>query len=314
MDVALSYDVDPTPNSWRTLLTIDDFPANDMVTQTNFSVVVLLPAQESPHAVLRLRYVSFNPLEVYPSNNTDAIFYNCADIQIVSQQGNHTAAPAANAPTATAQSPKAHATANATRAAQSSPQVAALSNPACTSPPRWVATAETNSSVGKVSHQIYYDATRQLVRWERTGNLWNSTENSIVLITNYSDLSAGPPEYVIYPLEKKCLTYGADAFYPWQYGAQSGMQWYRNYTQGPNTFIVWTNPTNSFFWEADSNCLPVAQIHANIPAGGSQFAAEFTIFRARIVDSFPDNIFQAPSYCTTPMVPHQSCRSAPPSA
>ncbi len=53
------------------------------VYQTNFSVRVVLPAdQSSPNAVLQLKYVSNNPDEIDPPTNTDAIFYNCADLYV----------------------------------------------------------------------------------------------------------------------------------------------------------------------------------------------------------------------------------------
>jgi hypothetical protein len=86
LDVSVSYDLNPTDSSWQVLLTLDDFAGNDMVTQTNFTPTVLIPATPSAHAIMRFRYVSHNLGEVDPANNTDSIFYNCADVRIISTE------------------------------------------------------------------------------------------------------------------------------------------------------------------------------------------------------------------------------------
>jgi hypothetical protein len=58
------------------LARIPDYAANDMIAQTNFSLKVLIPEGAAcDSCVLKARYVSYNPLEVDPANNTDAIFY-----------------------------------------------------------------------------------------------------------------------------------------------------------------------------------------------------------------------------------------------
>ena len=157
--------------------------------------------------------MSFNPLEIYPKNNTNAIFYNCADIALESDTRPRPASSPKNstAPRNTTRTPQ---------AVGADPR-----DPRCTSPSLWEATAVTTSSVGIVNHHIWYDAIRQRVRWDRSGALWNSTDNELSLITNYSDLNAGPPEYVIYPRQNQCAIYGADAFYAWQYGSQMAMRW-----------------------------------------------------------------------------------------
>jgi hypothetical protein len=51
-----------------------------MVTQTNLTVRVTLPSTPASHGVLRYRYLSNNPLE----NNHGTVFYNCADIELIS--------------------------------------------------------------------------------------------------------------------------------------------------------------------------------------------------------------------------------------
>jgi len=57
---------------------IPDFNAYDMVTQTNFSIKGIVPYFTCDRCVLRVRYVSNNPLEGANTN----VFYECADIAI----------------------------------------------------------------------------------------------------------------------------------------------------------------------------------------------------------------------------------------
>ncbi len=66
-DVSVSYDVNKASRDedFEILSAILDFPAHEANTQTNFSVPIVL-SKASSHAVLRFRYISNNPGEVYP--------------------------------------------------------------------------------------------------------------------------------------------------------------------------------------------------------------------------------------------------------
>jgi hypothetical protein len=83
LDVAISYNYsNPGANDFTTLATTLDFPAHEMLMQSNFSLFVRVPDTTTSHAVIRARYVSLNPDETFP-NNTDSTFYNCADVEII---------------------------------------------------------------------------------------------------------------------------------------------------------------------------------------------------------------------------------------
>jgi hypothetical protein len=118
-----------------------------------------------------------------------------------------------------------------------------------------------------------------------------------------------PQEYVIYPATQSCLTYGADAFYPWQFGAQQGMRWIRNYTDAGRAITVWGNPSSGMAWEADQACLPVAFSHSLFPAGTAREFTEVTRLQARAVDSIDPAVFQQPAYCHKAGARHRSCRA-----
>ena len=131
LDVAVSYALDPSESDWISLASWPDAPAFDMVSQTTFSIPVTLPAKSSAHALLRARYTSYNPLEIDPPVNTDAVFYNCADITLVAVA----AARADMGPASPA-------------AAAAAPAVPAGAY-ACSTPPSWHAEAtETNQVRG----------------------------------------------------------------------------------------------------------------------------------------------------------------------
>eukprot|EP01121_Diplochlamys_sp_Union-15-3_P008786 TRINITY_DN2352_c0_g1_i1.p1 TRINITY_DN2352_c0_g1~~TRINITY_DN2352_c0_g1_i1.p1 ORF type:complete len:170 (-),score=21.40 TRINITY_DN2352_c0_g1_i1:30-539(-) len=83
MDASISYKVDNVTDSDFLPIgdKIPDFNANNMVTQTNFTIKATIPRKPCDHCVLRVRYVSNNPDEAV-TGNPNAIFYQCADITI----------------------------------------------------------------------------------------------------------------------------------------------------------------------------------------------------------------------------------------
>jgi hypothetical protein len=279
IDVAISYNAvgDAINAEWHVMDKIDDFPAFDMIAQTNFTFLVNVPNQASDHAVIRVRYVSFNELEIYPKNNTDAIFYNCADVKVVEAESSSEVSNPVD---------------KSLKPGQFYDHVS------CVSPSRWEAVGRSITPNGIINHHIYYDAVDQLVRWDRWGALTNATFDHVVLITNYTDLAHGPPEYVAFMTTNSCEIYGADAFYPWSYG--NGMLFAGNFTKGKEVFQVWENPTNGMRWEADEHCLPYRHVE------GSEGLV--TVFTAKEVESFDSSIFLPPSFCPKTVQVTKSCR------
>ncbi len=283
IDVAISVD----GQDFATLAAIDDFRAHDMVTVTNFTLAIKVPATATDRAVLRVRYISNNPLEVDPANNTAAIFYNCADIKITDADEDVSPVPA-------------HALLSAAPAA-----AAAAAPPAsfsCAPPPLFHAYGETVSRAGKVLHEIWYDGVQQLVRWDRKGAIVNGTQDAVITITNYSDVRKyGIPEFVIFPEQNKCDIYGGDAFYPWSYGG-SDQPFLRNVSIGGRTVHEFHNAGSGMTWQAvevaaesgATFCLP--------------FSVEMTLsdsataFQAEPVNAFEPTVFVPPSYCKAPSV------------
>eukprot|EP01112_Ceratiomyxa_fruticulosa_P010095 TRINITY_DN265_c0_g1_i7.p2 TRINITY_DN265_c0_g1~~TRINITY_DN265_c0_g1_i7.p2 ORF type:complete len:167 (+),score=44.94 TRINITY_DN265_c0_g1_i7:1054-1554(+) len=69
----------PSNNTWQSFgQALNDYPARDMVTQTNFTISGTVPNFNCVGCVLRVRYISNNPYEGSNSN----VFYQCSDINI----------------------------------------------------------------------------------------------------------------------------------------------------------------------------------------------------------------------------------------
>eukprot|EP01088_Endostelium_zonatum_P011128 TRINITY_DN2496_c0_g1_i1.p1 TRINITY_DN2496_c0_g1~~TRINITY_DN2496_c0_g1_i1.p1 ORF type:complete len:173 (-),score=19.78 TRINITY_DN2496_c0_g1_i1:24-542(-) len=86
LDAALVIGTNVTKSSHFIYLgnRIPDWNANNMATQTNFTITATIPDISCDHCVLRVRYVSNNADEIVP-NNPIAAFYQCADVRIKRQ-------------------------------------------------------------------------------------------------------------------------------------------------------------------------------------------------------------------------------------
>jgi len=258
LDVSVSSD--PNKDVWLVLATIDDFPGFDMVTQTNFTIPVTLPKQPSPHSILRLRYQSNNPAE---KDKDTTIFYNCADIELLSSEeaSEDVAVPVE----------------------EDSKARSELQHPGCRAPTSWEVRALETSSIGTTEHRVVYDWVTKFVRWERHGNLEpNKGVTSLLLITNYTS----GIEYVIDPDTKVCLKYGADAMYPWGYGL-GGMAYEGTVMMDMQVLNSWANPTSGLRWLSTQACLPYLHF-----TGSSS-----TLFFDHKVGPVPGSSFIPPSYC-----------------
>lgn len=141
-----------------------------------------IPDKATDHAIIRYRYVSNNPFEIYPAENTDAIFYNCADIKILANSNPAPAAPVAdidvNPSTSSCKLP---------------PYIELMGN-------------ENNIYQGAIQHHVWYDSNRRMLRWDKTGRIEPTDTSPITLtyLTNYT-IEAGPfPAFVINAAKQTC--------------------------------------------------------------------------------------------------------------
>lgn len=274
MELSLSKDNNPsTPDDWRVLTTLPDWPGYEMVRQTNFSVGVVIPSEPCDHCILRLRYVSYNQMEIDPANNTDAIFYNCADVQIV-------AAPKTDI---------------APKMPLAKPTL--MDNTSCVTPPVWSTVCAEATPLGFITHRIWWDSVNLFTRWDQSGHLWTADAiDTVIAINNYS----APLEYVNFVTSlNKCYIYGNDYFYPWSYGASNG----QTYEGRSGTIDLWTRP-GGFSWVTQDlgggQCKPLGWTRGD---GYSATCADFG------TDPIPKDVFTPDPRCLH-NPEFRGCRSA----
>jgi hypothetical protein len=178
--------------------TWSDFPAWDEVSQTNFTREITIPADVPLGAhVLSFAYVSYNKDEIDPATNTDAVFYNCADVEVVSNTSATTRVP--NTTPDKPQKPSESSTAFT-----------------CTTPDLWSAHGiETTSHGDFLEHYIVVDNVQQQIYWSRESTGQNiQSFPTVTTITNFTSSR----EYVLTDGGTKCAIYGPDQFYRLSFG------------------------------------------------------------------------------------------------
>mmetsp|Transcript_2750 Transcript_2750/g.7601 ORF Transcript_2750/g.7601 Transcript_2750/m.7601 type:complete len:391 (+) Transcript_2750:45-1217(+) len=279
---------DPSDDDWVDVARWDDWPGNDMVWQMNFTRSFQLPADMvTPHGVLGFMYVSFNQFEVNPTDNTDAIFYNCADIAISPRVG----VPPPAARPARPPGQAAHPLPSAPTAIETRSFPVPKEEYSCCTPDQWTGEATSWSSLGRLSHTVYYDATTPVVRWDRVGAVENKNGQGYQSTISYYASEVPIPEYVMDVNNQQCAEYHADGFYDWCFGPSRAMVFQGTYTEGNTTYAQWWNPTNRFYFTASvadgDVCIPHDIHHKD-------FHLTFTNVTAGIADS---SVFDKPAFC-----------------
>ncbi len=275
LDLAVSYVLTPSDGDFTVLATWPDFPANEMVWRTSFAVPVTFP-KASAHAILRVRYVSFNRDESVP-NNANSTFFNCADIRVLEAAGGLEAAP-----------PPAEAAPSAAPAAASVDPAAGESPFSCAAPPTFSMNVSESNQWGLVYHRVWWDAPTNMTRWDRVGQLDATPgSSSLSVINNYS----APIEYVIFETGK-CEQYGSDFWYEWSYGRPgSSMQYAGRVSSDADRWVL--PGTTQYAWLTRNLggglCAPLSWT-----AGEASFTV--TAFDTHKIDA---SLFVPPAACAT---------------
>lgn len=80
LDVSFAVGLNPSESDFHVLHSFSDYNSMNQITQTNFSVEVTLPSAPCNECVLRIRYLSNNPLE----DDHGTTFHQCADVKLTS--------------------------------------------------------------------------------------------------------------------------------------------------------------------------------------------------------------------------------------
>ena len=223
IDVAISF----TPSdssSWTTLASELDYPAHDQVAQLNYSLPVVIPSGSSGAAVLRVRYVSNNPDEIDPKDNTQAIFWQCSDLKVE------------KSPVSVVSARQVHV-ARKLRTIESS-------KAGCCAPAQFQMTGKQMSSSGADQDMaMYVDQTKKLTRWDKDG---------VQLYNNYTALK----EWIYHPVSDTCRLVGPDQFYGFCFGSHLGRGTYQRTNGTSNGVQHWT-ADNGFKWGSTvDSCYP----------------------------------------------------------
>jgi len=275
LDVAISYNfTNPGASDFTTLASTLDYPAHEMVMQSNFSLFVRVPDATASHAVIRVRYVSLNPDETFP-NNTDSTFYNCADVEIIHRiaDDQKTVSTAPDSALALAALEKLqrkfdHVTkpsARLARLAKVAGTAPVKRSTGCCVPPQATMSAmrtiiDERGTQQHIIDDIEYDATKQLQRYTQ----FTSGKTGFYAITDYKN----GIEYVVDIASNKCELYGPDFFYPICYGDQAAPGTQRVVQQIGN-FVYFANNDYTWSWvvqlgaTGSGQCWPVDDYHMN---------------------------------------------------
>jgi len=250
LDVSISYNPSSdNPHDFVVLEKIIDWPAHDQVTQTNFSRVITLPPTASDHAVLRYRYVSNNVGEIYPKNNTQAVFWNCVDIKITEQKKKNR------------------------ELKKEEEKKVKKEDKGCCTPNQWQIKGLEKYINGDITqHTIYWNQDTNLTRWDRV-----SSAASLFIWNNYTSGA----EYLFDPIHNTCLLYGSDPIYPWCFGEKAYMT-YNNTVSFPNQpkTDIWLMENGFVFGSTVDNCYPafVKQDESSIEFFGGSDITDPSVF------------------------------------
>uniref|UniRef100_A0A7S1QAY0 Uncharacterized protein n=1 Tax=Neobodo designis TaxID=312471 RepID=A0A7S1QAY0_NEODS len=295
-DLAVSYDNEAT---WAQIgETVSDYPANNMNTQTDFTVPVKFP--QAGHAIVRARYVSHNVNEIDPSNNTEAIFYSCADVEVTNMNGTvPTEQEAATAEdNARAMSAQAFHILSQTKHSEARGVSIAAFN--CDAPTAFIAEGETRVQGGMkpvLRHTIHYDTNAGWLRWNRNDTHLGGTFDMTDLWNLTLATGGYTPQFIIgLNGANTCSMYGGDKFFPWAFGPKNGMQHVGNETRRDGSVMArWqiasadVEFTSILESAAATTCVPHLIRHGVLE----------TELRARPVASIDPAVFAIPAVCQT---------------
>jgi hypothetical protein len=241
------------------------------ITQTNFSLPVMIPSTASDHAVLRVRYISQNPTE----NDRGMTFYQCADIKVTAGSS---VAPFRPTSTATDNSKK-----------QEQPVVSKSSYECCAPKQFTLEGFETSSWRNPTNKAYYFDTDSKFFRVDtNSGSGMTPKDGHFQMFSNFSN----GIEYYYNVAANTCDLYGLNYWSDWCYGSVNNQVHLTQVKVGHETADVWAMPGNNdvFTWtNTRVDCLPVGFTRVD--------SGELTVFY-NFKEGAPDaSFFQLPSAC-----------------
>lgn len=216
---------------------INDYPAMNMITQTNFTIKVKIPEAPCNQCVLRVRYMSQNPTE----NDRGTTFYQCADVNIVKSTTETTTSTASNVAVVTK-----------TEASDS-----AASHDCCAAKQFTMSGYETSNWRNPTHKKYYFDGVNKLFRIDEiSGNGVTPKDGSFQMYNNFTS----GIEYYYNTVTGTCELYGLNIWMDWCYGSINSQVLSSSITIGNQIADVWklNSDNNIFTWtNTRDTCVPV---------------------------------------------------------
>jgi len=268
LDASFAVGQNPQEGDFQSLGSpIADYNAMNEVKQTNFTITAVVPNIACEFCVLRLRYVSNNPLE----EDHGRTFYQCSDIKI--RKGEDDA-------------PKSIPLA----VTEPEPQLSKSNPMGCCTMPQWEGRFyETGSWRHPTIGYIAYDATNQFMRVDTVSGSGRTIYDGTFRM--YMNFTSGI-EWYYNPATGHCGAYGLDYWNDWCYGTPGQSETFLESIQiGGTTANVWQNG-DFFFTASQDSCVPMV---FNRPATGS-----FTIYYNVTAGISDRSVFVPPTTCHLP--------------
>jgi len=286
MDIAIASGNNPANDAFTVLHTIPDFFGIEMVQQNNFTVQVRMPAEASPHSVVRVRYVSHAPTEVDPANNTQAIFYNCADVRLVAEAESVEGSSAQVVPDFSPD--KAKDKIGALEVSQNSTMD-------CPAPQMFAAVFEENTTIGIVRHSVHWDAPNMRTRWQTlTIDKYGSLIENMTMYNDFN-LTRNPDQNEFQIRDDGfCYRYGHGFFYHWEFGTTRHMRFVGIDEDFVRTWVSGDVNIGRMYHatlRVDQTCIPSGWAHTTTNADGTTHVNTVNMVSFKEVGLFDEGIF-----------------------
>jgi len=247
----------PTEDDFSKVLgtPIDDYPAMNMITQTNFTIKVKIPDVTCEHCVLRVRYVSQNPTE----NDRGTTFYQCADVSITKNEES-TASPRQSV----------------VGQGAATTRVSDESEHDCCAATRFTMSGyETSNWRPPTQKKYYFDGLNKLFRIDEISGSGSGVTSKDGSFQMYNNFTSGI-EYYYNTVTNQCDLFGLNLWMPWCYGKINSQVLSTSVKIGSELANVWTlnSPNNIFTWTATRDtCVPIG--NSRLDTGETTFFYDY---------------------------------------
>lgn len=214
--------------------TIADWNGMNMITQTNFTLSVVIPNVDCEACVLRTRYISHNPTE---DSGGSSNFHQCADVTV-----KKTSQPVASAPT-------------------SSPKKLSKEQGCCAPKQFTMEGYETSDWRNPTHFKFFFDAENELFRIDQDSGSGTTVKDGKFQMFN--EFKTGI-EYYYNVNTDTCLLYHLNLWNDWCYGPVNNQVWHDQVRVGDQNADVWSMDGNDFYFtNIQDSCTPVSKARGN---------------------------------------------------